>query len=132
MPMPRAFLIPFVLFAVGGLLAVGCKTPVRKCPPLELATSNLHEIDDPDSCCPMANPDLLEGLKETLARDQANKSVPNRKPQNYLALSGGGVLGTFTVGVLCGWSDSGKRPEFDVVTGISTGALIATYAFLGP
>jgi predicted acylesterase/phospholipase RssA len=42
------------------------------------------------------------------------------------------VFGAFTVGVLCGWTDSGKRPQFDVVTGISTGALIATYAFLGP
>jgi hypothetical protein len=49
-----------------------------------------------------------------------------------LALSGGGMYGAFDVGVLHGWSASGKRPCFDVVTGISTGALIATFAFLGP
>jgi hypothetical protein len=53
-------------------------------------------------------------------------------PWNMLALSGGGMYGAFDVGVLHGWSASGKRPTFDVVTGISSGALIATFAFLGP
>jgi predicted acylesterase/phospholipase RssA len=129
--MLRAILVPFVLLAVGGLLAVGCKVPTRKCPPPELATSNLHEIDDADSCCAMANPNVLESLKETLGREPSDKLFRKGPPQNYLALSGGGVLGAFTVGVLCGWTESGKRPQFDVVTGISTGALIATYAFLG-
>jgi predicted acylesterase/phospholipase RssA len=54
-----------------------------------------------------------------------------RKPQNILALSGGGSYGAFTAGVLNGWSQTKARPEFDVVTGISTGALIAPMAFLG-
>jgi predicted patatin/cPLA2 family phospholipase len=129
--MPRSFFLPFALLALGGFVAMGCVTPKRKCPPTDLLSANLREVEDADSCCPMANPDLLAGLKETLDLSEANKTVVNRKPQNYLALSGGGVLGTFTVGVLCGWSDSGHRPQFDVVTGISTGALIATYAFLG-
>jgi predicted acylesterase/phospholipase RssA len=48
-----------------------------------------------------------------------------------LALSGGGSHGAFGAGVLIGWTKSGSRPQFDVVTGISTGALIATFAFLG-
>jgi hypothetical protein len=52
--------------------------------------------------------------------------------QRILALSGGGAYGAYTVGFLAGWTRSGARPEFDVVTGISTGGLIATYAFLGP
>lgn len=56
-----------------------------------------------------------------------------RKPHiNILALSGGGSDGAFGVGVLKGWSESGKRPDFDIVTGVSTGALIASLAFLGP
>jgi predicted acylesterase/phospholipase RssA len=55
-----------------------------------------------------------------------------RRPQNILALSGGGSYGAFTVGVLNGWTRTDRRPEFDVVTGVSTGALIAPYAFLGP
>src|SRR5262245_29363725 len=54
-----------------------------------------------------------------------------RKPQNILVLSGGGAYGAFTAGVLNGWSQNHTRPEFDVVTGISTGALIAPMAFLG-
>ena len=49
-----------------------------------------------------------------------------------LALSGGGSNGAFGAGILNGWSKAGTRPDFKVVTGISTGALIAPFAFLGP
>lgn len=49
-----------------------------------------------------------------------------------LALSGGGPDGAFGAGVLNGWSARGDRPEFTIVTGISTGAIIAVFAFLGP
>lgn len=48
-----------------------------------------------------------------------------------LALSGGGSDGAYAGGFLKGWSQSGTRPEFKVVTGVSTGAMIATFAFLG-
>jgi len=51
---------------------------------------------------------------------------------SFLALSGGGAKGAFGAGFLNGWTDSGIRPEFKIVTGISTGALIAPLAFLGP
>lgn len=53
--------------------------------------------------------------------------------QNFtvLALSGGGPDGAYGAGLLAGWSESGHRPSFNVVTGVSTGALIAPYAFLG-
>ncbi|RWB25156.1 patatin-like phospholipase family protein [Mesorhizobium sp.] len=57
--------------------------------------------------------------------------VPQRKEINYLVLSSGGGAGAFSVGALKAWSDSGQRPEFDMVSGVSTGALIAPYAFLG-
>ncbi|MDX2142856.1 MAG: patatin-like phospholipase family protein [Rhodospirillaceae bacterium] len=49
-----------------------------------------------------------------------------------LALSGGGSYGPFGAGVLAGWTAAGGRPVPDVVTGVSAGALLATYAFLGP
>lgn len=52
-------------------------------------------------------------------------------PSNLLALSGGGDKGVFGAGLLNGWTKTGKRPEFLLVTGISTGALIAPFAFLG-
>ena len=51
--------------------------------------------------------------------------------QVYLAVSGGGPRGAYGVGILSGWTDTGTRPEFALVTGISTGALIAPFAFLG-
>ena len=51
---------------------------------------------------------------------------------DILALSGGGAYGAYGVGVLAGWTQRGDRPEFDIVTGVSTGALMAVFAFLGP
>jgi hypothetical protein len=51
---------------------------------------------------------------------------------NYLAISGGGSAGAFGTGILNGWSVKGDRPKFKVVTGVSTGGLIAPFAFLGP
>ena len=54
-----------------------------------------------------------------------------KKDINLLMISGGGAGGAFTVGVLSAWTKMGTRPQFDVVTGVSTGALIAPYAFLG-
>jgi len=51
---------------------------------------------------------------------------------HYLAISGGGADGAYGAGVLAGWSERGSRPEFTMVTGISTGALTAPFAFLGP
>ncbi|HEY6599408.1 MAG TPA: patatin-like phospholipase family protein [Pseudomonadales bacterium] len=50
----------------------------------------------------------------------------------FLAISGGGDNGAFTAGLMNGWTAAGTRPEFKLVTGISTGALIAPFAFLGP
>lgn len=58
--------------------------------------------------------------------------LSNGRPVNLLALSGGGDGGAFGAGVLKGWTQRGDRPEFDYVTGVSTGALIAPLAFLGP
>src|SRR5260221_4626868 len=52
-------------------------------------------------------------------------------PESLLAISGGGDNGAFGAGVLVGWSESGARPSFKIVTGISTGALIAPLAFVG-
>jgi len=74
---------------------------------------------------------LIEGLHTRLAEHR--KQTPG-KPITLrgLALSGGGSHGAYGAGVLIGWTDAGTRPEFDVVTGISTGALMATAAFLGP
>lgn len=52
--------------------------------------------------------------------------------ETILAFSGGGPDGAFGAGLLAGWTERGDRPEFDVVTGVSTGAIIGLFAFLGP
>jgi hypothetical protein len=65
----------------------------------------------------------------TLAAQGQTGPLPSA---SYLAVSGGGDNGAFGAGLLVGWSEAGTRPVFKVVTGISTGALIAPFAFLGP
>lgn len=64
-------------------------------------------------------------LQDRMAR------AANGEPLNLLALSGGGAGGAYGAGVLVGWGRLGTRPQFQVVTGVSTGALIAPLAFLG-
>ncbi|HJS33701.1 MAG TPA: patatin-like phospholipase family protein [Alphaproteobacteria bacterium] len=53
-------------------------------------------------------------------------------PAHLLSISGGGDNGAFGAGLLVGWTAAGTRPEFKIVTGVSTGALTAPFAFLGP
>ena len=69
-----------------------------------------------------------------LTKEQVRTRYPATFGQahNYLAISGGGQRGAFGAGLLCGWTEAGTRPEFTMVTGVSTGALIAPFAFLGP
>jgi len=58
-----------------------------------------------------------------------NKKYPDL---NYLAISGGAYDGAFGAGLLNGWTVAGTRPDFTLVTGVSTGALIAPFVFVGP
>jgi len=67
----------------------------------------------------------------TVADFQREFSGIYGKPHNYLAISGGGANGAFGAGLLVGWTASGERPEFTMVTGVSTGALTAPFVFLG-
>ena len=88
-----------------------------------------------------------EGLYGQLVQDQFQEDLVNSwssdKPDNYcagpadrqrmhcvLVVSGGGGFGSFGAGILNGWTASGTRPNFKIVTGISTGSLIAPFAFL--
>jgi hypothetical protein len=62
---------------------------------------------------------------------QRSNRARGGQTRHYLALSGGGDDGAFGAGLMAGWSAHGDRPEFDMVTGVSTGALSAPFAFLG-
>jgi predicted patatin/cPLA2 family phospholipase len=62
---------------------------------------------------------------------EAGKPSDQLPPASYLAISSGGDNGAFAAGLLVGWSARGDRPQFKVVTGVSAGALVAPFAFLG-
>lgn len=66
--------------------------------------------------------------RELAAGGAAGGRLP---PANFLAVSGGSDNGAFGSGLLCRWEDSGAMPSFKLVTGVSTGAMIAPFAFLG-
>lgn len=66
-----------------------------------------------------------------LARSDGRKNT-SRSEIDILALSGGGSDGAFGAGLLVGWTKRGDRPQFEIVTGVSAGALTAPFAFLGP
>ena len=78
---------------------------------------------------------IKDGIK-SFRREEAYHAKTGRKgklpPAVFLAISGGGDNGAFGAGLLIGWTEAGTRPDFKLVTGISTGALIAPFAFLGP
>ena len=62
---------------------------------------------------------------------RAGAQVSNHGALNIVAISGGADNGAFGAGLLVGWSDAGTRPDFDVVTGVSAGALTAPFVYLG-
>lgn len=59
------------------------------------------------------------------------RDTPMASRAPWLILSSGGENGAFAAGLLMGWSEAGTRPSFAVITGVSTGALIAPFAFIG-
>ncbi len=83
-----------------------------------------------------SNPDFtrlllasVEREREELLRQGFTDTLPRA---DFLAISGGGSDGAFGAGLICAWTELGTRPEFKVVTGISTGALTAPFVFAGP
>ena len=74
----------------------------------------------------------MEAIKANGPLEQSANHVDDDGIYRILALSSGGADGAYGAGVLVGWSQGQKRPQFDVVTGVSTGALMAVLAFLGP
>jgi Patatin-like phospholipase len=104
------------------LLVGGCTTARPYPPPSLPATARLVEI--------RSSADGTPAIRQAAALD--TDAAAGRTPREVLVLSGGGMVGAYSAGLLKGWSASGHRPRFDVVTGVSTGALIAPFAFLGP
>jgi hypothetical protein len=134
----RAGNLPRVTLAALALVFLlgGCANFARLPPPPPAATVALDVLGLPNARFWIDGdpaPFAQEGALLAARRVAAEAPVGGRlRPAHFLALSGGGDNGAFGAGVLTGWTASGTRPEFDVVTGISAGALIAPFAFLGP
>jgi predicted acylesterase/phospholipase RssA len=116
----------------------GCVTPSRlPAVPLGLTTQAqpaIHDVRfwpnrDPEPLV-RAGAASVEKERAWLASIGRGKEPP--PPVAFLAISGGGDDGAFGAGLMVGWTEAGNRPNFRAVTGISTGALIAPFAFLGP
>lgn len=75
---------------------------------------------------------IKHSLGEALTQKANKYSGENGSvPLDILTLTGGGSRGAFGTGFLVGWTDRGDMPKFDVITGISTGAVMAPFIFLG-
>src|SRR5512139_2627309 len=128
-----------VVLAILVMVLQGCATPARQAAvPMGLEdqaqvpgfTDVRYRIGISTDTAAMAQ----EGI-ESYRREQEQLAASGRSgqlpPAVFLAVSGGGDNGAFGAGLLCGWTAAGDRPVFKLVTGISTGALIAPFAFLG-
>ncbi|MFT4046737.1 MAG: patatin-like phospholipase family protein [Solimonas sp.] len=117
--------IALLVAAVAGCAAPPLRLPP---PPSRLSTAEPLGFDAPVRYV-FESPEAFRlHSAQTLAR---MKQAAGDGPVNILALSGGGAGGAFGAGALVGWTRSGKRPEFQLVTGVSVGALIAPLAYLG-
>jgi predicted patatin/cPLA2 family phospholipase len=129
----------FVLSLAAAITASGCQSgPVRsKGKKPSVAGAGIYSRDVYD---PVAQAEATSlGTSETFAqysnevRAKVKAAAPPGVPERHiLCLSGGGSLGAYPAGVIYGWTCRGDRPTFDVVCGISTGALCSPFAFLGP
>lgn len=137
--MRRDFLSRWIVWcaALAAMLPLGaCGGLPRKAVPVELVE---HAVVDgmPDVRWwgDAMTAEIEEAARVGMQREVellASQGVTQLPDAHYLALSGGGENGAFGAGLLCGWTEAGTRPAFKYVTGISTGALIAPFAFLGP
>lgn len=118
-----------------GMLGLSACSSTPERTPLPPDLTNVAEIHDIPQArfwsdeWPKFSSDIFEAYTETDYKEHF--SAIYGKPHNYLAISGGGANGAFGAGLLAGWAETGTRPEFTMVTGVSTGALTAPFAFLG-
>lgn len=118
--------------ALSCVLSAGCAQHTRLCMPCNLLTSQTTiDLNSTAETDPARERAALTGALERIKALQPANPDPQARKYNVLALSGGGSYGAFTAGLLNGWTATGERPCFDTVSGVSTGSLIATYAFLG-
>jgi len=121
-----------LLVAIASVAA--CSTLPRHPVPLEKqASADVPAMEDIRAISGRSNPAFEEDVLDSERQYRSHRGMHRaaRLELDLLVLSGGGDHGAFGAGFLYGWTRSGTRPEFKLVTGVSTGALIAPFAFLG-
>ena len=122
---PTACLLLGLLFLLGG-----CQTAPRRAAPPELISRAT-----PDGFPPtvrLVTTDLRGFTTQATAFFKGIRAAATDGTVDILALSGGGSGGAYGAGALAGLSRAHARPQFEMVTGVSAGALLAPFAFLGP
>lgn len=129
-----SIILTIALGIAGWLYFVKGYVGVRKRPAVPEALMHKARIPGFKNIRLIVDPLVIKSMKMRELMDASGLAKPrfNNPSINVLAVSGGGANGAYGAGVLCGWTETGKRPEFDIVTGVSTGALTAPAAFLGP
>ena len=122
-----------LLAVVYAALSVGCGTvPVRTPVPEQLSEeAQIPGIPRAKTWGDEPAPWTAAWFLKSQAELEAEYPGVFGREHHYLAISGGGLNGAFAAGILFGWTEAGTRPEFTAVTGVSTGALMAPFAFLG-
>ncbi len=117
------------------LSLTACSTLTRNPVPLEVQDNPSIAGYDNIRFFPLTDPEpVRDSIRQAFLAETPDsyETLPDgSRRYDYLAVSGGGSDGAFGTGILNGWSVRGDRPSFKVVTGVSTGALIAPLAFLG-
>lgn len=118
------------LFAAINAVSVGCAS-IERLPAVRFEQAQQTNIlNIPDARFYVSDSKRIHSIAQK-AHERRNQRPIASSPQYILANSGGGDDGAFGAGLIVGWGDRGDRPAFDVVTGVSTGALSAPFAFLG-
>jgi hypothetical protein len=132
-------LAPLVALLALGVVLQGCRALPRleAVPPDQTERAIIPGISNSRFWLDSDLSPFIQSVVQDMKREQdalAGSGLSNNPlpPIYILAISGGGEDGAFAGGLLAGWSVHGDRPTFKVVTGISAGALIAPFAFLGP
>ena len=116
------------------VLATGCASTRTALPPNLYGEAKVSQMTGIRTRSFEYSPVFQKDLIYSVKQKRQHNSIGHDNEEGYfsiLSLSGGGAKGAFGAGILCGWSKAGTRPTFKIVTGISTGALIAPFAFLG-
>lgn len=125
--------IRYFSICISALILSGCaSTPKRTAVPQQsVQMASIPGV--PDARRMGDEPSDVVGYILSLTPEEAQQKYPNivGKKHTFLVLSGGGSNGAFGAGLLNGWTANGNRPEFNIVTGISTGSILAPWAFLG-